>query len=316
MKCRCKSKRSLIKKPKKPTFESSQILTSNIPRLIEYWRTRRTSTIQFINEHNKVAIPNFLKNKTVCSPYLNGTACVGKSTLVKSTNRELAKLNLHVHTLESGVSCSGDNCPLAVKPAYFLPKQWSKGKDKSLIRAMTYQLAFVNYGLKHYTLVGDRCPMNNLIWRFIMMMMEVFDSPDGILINILDKFLDTVPSEFWESCKIIPTIIIVDLDEPAVRQRMVERNEGGDVKRSKTKGYVECQNLVYMEIARRCGYPIIIRQEDMSFLQALLVEKIKSNVAIMGIPEPVPYVEPKEHTKPAIVEENFLNYVAEKEILK
>lgn len=270
-----------------------------------------------VAKHNQSCDENWAKT-AVCAPYINGTACCGKSTLVRSLNTQLGALGLHRHELPEG-HCDGNGCTLSVKPVNFYPKGFAKGKDQAIIRASVYQAAFFNLGLTHYTLVGDRCPLNNMIWRFIMMLLDVYseNTPTSLLQKTLSKWMDSVPDAFWESAKIIPTIIVIDPDVEAVQKRMLERKTGSDEYRATVPGYVQCQNLAYLELARRCGYTVWLVSDNTAPIEQRIIEKIKSNVAKNGLPPHATQHDRTEHfTVPCIDEERNLQRCKELLLLK
>lgn len=186
-----------------------------------------------------------------------------------------------------------------------------------MIRAMAYQAAFYNLGLANYALVGDRCPLNNFVWRFIMMLLgSEPETLQSLAVPLVNHWLDSLPQAWWDSCRAIPTIVLVDYDADRVVERMKTRAQGADLKRAEIKWYVQAQNLVYTAVAVRCGYPIFTWDHDRSLVQSLLVEKIQRSVRLLG--PPVAHVDQANDpwTAPAIDEAEWLAGAADLKILK
>lgn len=152
-----------------------------------------------------------------------------------------------------------------------------------------------------------------------MMLLDVYseNTPTSLLQKTLSKWMDSVPDAFWESAKIIPTIIVIDPDVEAVQKRMLERKTGSDEYRATVPGYVQCQNLAYLELARRCGYTVWLVSDNTAPIEQRIIEKIKSNVAKNGLPPHATQHDRTEHfTVPCIDEERNLQRCKELLLLK
>lgn len=206
----------------------------------------------------------FVEKSRIMSPCVNGTACVGKTTILnEALDRVRRKIDKDASILKSGIYGAFE------------------GKDNSQLKAMLLQLNMICMSLEHYTSIMDRCPMNNMMWRIILSLMN--ERAD--LVGEVVRQFNTLTIEQIKNYSKFPIIIIVESDVLANRSRMRRRDEGTDYMRSKIENYVKAQNIVYGLFAYLCKWPLINRSSS-SFepetLIRLIYKKIESNVSRMN----------------------------------
>lgn len=169
---------------------------------------------------------------------VNGTACVGKTTL----------LNQAISIINATIDPNATVLKLGSYGGF-------RGKDIDQVLAMSAQTTALDLVQFNYTSIMDRCITNNLIWRIIMRAIE-FDEPEKFISVILMHITALSKSYFHYRSK-YPVIIIIDTDVNANRERMFMRNEGQDIYRSKILNYVCLQNIVYGLFAKLCNWVIV-----------------------------------------------------------
>lgn len=222
---------------------------------------------------SKVPFGRFNQNKFLYDTQnvavsINGTACSGKSTIIRAVLDVLLTLDENATILKSG------------KIGGF------KGKDKNQILALEYQLG-VNYMIQtFYTSISDRCVYNNLIWRVILAFMKTEECTAE---KITRMIVDNVPMNIIRIMKQTPIIIFLDTDIVSNRTYMESRKSGTDIMRSKIEHYVAIQNAVYGAFAFLCDWPIFntgFVKNDIKatnskhmIIKNLIYEKTKLNIA-------------------------------------
>lgn len=262
-----------------------------------------------INRNNK------FDKSAICAPYINGTACVGKSTLINRIHKELIKEKLQT---EDG--------QFIIKPSQWMPKKSFEKKDESLTRAMAYQMSFYNLGLKYLNMIGDRCPLNNFIWRFILMMIDHENENPNECKNsekYLVDILNTLPQEFYDTLEILPIIILVNTNIQHVKRKMMERNEGNDRRRASIEGYIRMQNIVYMAFAYLGRFKIYDLSEEFDekcdLIKNDIIDKIRLNVELTNfkiVPIPLADISLKRKLSEILDESKRLKFVKRANILK
>lgn len=184
---------------------------------------------------NKFDIPTKAKETTSKIKYVTGTACVGKSTLMRRINHE---------------------CGLKiVKRGYlggFEAKSHEPGAADGLMLALQNTLSNENT-------IGDRGMFDNTAWRLIMHLLDyklIITNKnkklsyreldvDGI-IKLARNFFGAVYSPFSiEELKKHTVLVIIDPYPKWNKIRMYNRGTKGDKHRSTILNYVVAQNIVY-----------------------------------------------------------------------
>lgn len=206
---------------------------------------------------------NFIENTSPLAVGINGTACVGKTTII---DRAIASIQVEIDP-------NADIIKAGKYGGY-------RGKDNEQALAMEYQA--IVYGLmqEQYTSIADRDMYNNLIWRFIL---SHQDTKNCTAENIVQHVTSKISTNMIQIMRKQPIIIIVDLDALKNRRRMFRRAMGGDRLRCFIEYYVPAQNALYGLFAYLCGWPIFNRNFDDKLNQQdeivdLMVSKIKDNV--------------------------------------
>lgn len=185
------------------------------------------------SECKKYLTFNFeLDNKmkqSIMAPFINGTACVGKTTFIRNVDR------------------------FPLKPKIYGAGAF-RGKDLSIIKANAYTCSYYNLAINNSNkdVIIDRCPLNNLIWRIIMALLDEKIRNEFTLA----KALNSIPRKFYESMRNFPIIYVINSNVDEVYKKMRLRASGGDLFRADIEGYVECQNIVYSAFADICGFPL------------------------------------------------------------
>lgn len=245
---------------------------------------------QYFGASGLHVINDFVLDTLIFAPSVNGTACVGKTTLLRnSLNQIQSTIDKNAFIIKSGnlgTFAGKDNCQLI-----------------ALTQQMTNQLA----NQVAYTSIADRDPFNNAIWRLVQ---YKFDRPNisSGLIEAL-SFLDPQTVMFMRQ---VPTIFIIDTDTRANRARMAARATQGDEWRCKVKNYVLHQNVVYAAMAFLFGKPLFNRAcpsapASFSKIEDLLVEKVKHNAHLMRT-NPTIKMHPPHGTYSEIVIDDSCDY--------
>ncbi len=233
------------------------------------------------NEH---VLDNYVYNSHSMAPMINGTACVGKSTLVnKVLSHVRSNIDPSASIIKAG-SLGGFN-----------------GKDSNQLLALQYQGVIFTAALTHFTSICDRCPINNLIWRIILQLMKT----NGDVVDDLMHILDNLSPEAIRLWKTLPIVCIIDSNVNENRKRMLTRAESmGDAFRSLIEKYVPVQNMVYAVFATLLDQPLfnranpdyISKTED--YIVKLMVKKIEKNCDMHQFV--LPEIVPKKQKMPVV----------------
>lgn len=202
--------------------------------IFEYYPNLREIATNLINfRFDLIKDVNILKLHQCVheSLVLTGTACVGKTYLQRSLQKE-CKIQSFKHTLLGGF----------------------KNKDDSQINALLYQISgFAN--LSNALYVSDRGPLDNFIWRIIMHLIGIHDI-DKIIDEFM-KIMSQINHFVFSGLNKKPWVFILENNEQENRKRMLNRNEGGDYFRAYLPHYVKLQNMVYGTIGILCGSTVV-----------------------------------------------------------
>lgn len=194
-------------------------ITNEMRKLIE-------SPLPFAVHMHKLPKPN----RHTAIRYITGTACVGKTTLLEN----LKKMGWIVRSRSDIGTFSG------------------KAKDAASIAALHTALDYV---LRKRNVIGDRGPIDNPLWSFIMHVIN----PTKVS-HIVDQFIRFIESNMnlYTMCGYAEqqAIIIVDLFCEHNRRRMEQRCVNGDAHRSRIYEYPYVQTFCYYAIARLFNWPI------------------------------------------------------------
>ena len=235
--------------------------------------TNESTTMDILNSND------FNEKKNPFAVSVTGTACVGKTTIlhrainiIRNEDDENAKIYK------------------AGKLGGFV------GKDTEQILAMCYQYTMMSVEQTYYTSILDRCCLDNLIWRFIMTLMNSNES-------MVDTFMKELPCLTPLIITFLskhPIIFIIDTNVNLVRKRMKQRGMGNDLARAQIENYVPAQNMVYgvlakmsnsilidlatiRDIDRDSGIPM--SEDTIDAIVNLIVKKIKHNINLNGLPK-------------------------------
>ena len=186
---------------------------------------------------------------------LDGTACVGKTTLTQRFQS--------IKTTRLISSVAMDSHPMS-----------------SLGYHMQSQAMFEEFCKKYENdlepLVSDRTSWNNYLWGQIWKILAFFSSQaparvngnsytdifsitktleapvySDYTINMMKSILTSLHFDVYEDLlKFNRSIFIIDTDEESVRKRMADRNEGADYERSTWGDYVRIQTFAYAFMAQ------------------------------------------------------------------
>jgi len=213
---------------------------------------------------------SFIEDTAPVAVGVNGTACVGKTTILNMALEKIQKyLDPQAQILKAG------------KFGGF------KGKDREQTAAMQYQaITFAVMG-DQYTSIADRDMFNNFIWRIIMAHQCTRTCTAE---KIVDNVLNKVSSNMIEVMSKQPIMIILDFNIVQNRMRMYKRANGGDRTRCFIQYYTPAQNAVYGLFAYLCKWPTFHRcfSENVTDKEAglvmqkemvnLIYEKLQTNV--------------------------------------
>lgn len=184
---------------------------------------------------NKEVILN--KNMPVI---ISGTACTGKSTLIKQILEDLNNKNYNIDYIKRSNNCK------------------YKYRDYSIYGSLASQLGsfsdFINYNYH----IHDRCFLDAIIWIIIN---NLFDAKDDEIENIIQTFISSIPITFNNLSK-MNIIFILENDIEENIKRMRNRNTGKDYSRSFIKNYCYYQNLVYKTFAETFNIPYFYNTND------------------------------------------------------
>nr|ABX44710.1 hypothetical protein [Penaeus monodon nucleopolyhedrovirus] len=189
------------------------------------------------NEHRfRSHFINETKPASIC---INGTACAGKSSLINS--------------LLTTIKMNYDENSFIIKSGRL--GAW-RGKDDNQILAMSYQLTALNEVHDHPTAIMDRCPFNNLIWRYIMRFINPSDDIESLCKDISTYVINTLSSNTVKTMQRYPIVVLIDTHIEENRERMYFRGIGGDRYRCYIENYVPMQNLFYALFADLANWPV------------------------------------------------------------
>ncbi len=182
---------------------------------------------------------HFLNKTITAAVCINGTACTGKSTVLRTLVEETRnKYDKNSFLMKAG------------KLGGF------RGKDQNQCLSLAYQLTTYHAAIKYPTAIMDRCPFNNLIWRCILSFMEPIDNIEHQCRLITQMVYESISKNTIQVMKDFPVIILIDLNILANRSRMYQRATGGDRYRCFIQNYVLMQNLFYCLFADYANWPV------------------------------------------------------------
>lgn len=189
--------------------------------------------IQFWDEWiQKVARAPLYPTKKCSIKYITGTACVGKTSLMK-------RLEHLGWTIRNRGSLGG-----------FPGKSHSAAMVASLHGALSYELSKAN-------VIGDRGLIDNTLWIFIMHMLNINSSDVNFaehLCQFVESEMNEVTMKFYTSHRVL---VFIDLHAQANHERMYLRRKGGDIQRSKISNYAAIQTIAYLFVALLFGWEIV-----------------------------------------------------------
>lgn len=182
---------------------------------------------EYLENFNEPLLNYNVKKSNV--KYFTGTACSGKSTfsIPLTKNGWIVKSRGDLGSFSAKAHCAATICSL-------------------------YQAEY--YALSGKKVIGDRGLIDNLIWFF---MMYVMDQSKEDVVDEFIRFLESVLNE----CSIKQfmsenVIIFLDLKPEENRKRMSRRAQGGDIQRCRIFRYPYVQTLCYGMIALLFGWKI------------------------------------------------------------
>lgn len=211
-------------------LENPNVIDNLQKYYIQYLKTN-TFPMDMLKENLRLKYVDYdLPKKNI--RYVTGHACVGKSTTVLKTLKDLG----HWEILSRG------------DLGTFAGKSKSGSVIAGLHNALTY--AFENYNV-----IGDRGLIDNPLWTFIMENVSRTKQYD-----LVHEFVSFINSSFnmlslMEFCR-HKAVIILDEKCLANRSRMLHRAEGGDWNRARIKYYTHVQGMCYFMVAKMFNWPI------------------------------------------------------------
>lgn len=218
-----------------------------------------------------------LKPQSKLLKFITGVACCGKTTLLNALNAD-------------GwiIYSRGD-----------LGSFGGKSKSAATIGIMNVTMEYV---LRQTDVIGDRGPLDNAIWEFIMNIMsskQYEDNAEEIVRSLL-LFIGThVNDAAIEALSSHCGVIFLDGDCSQNRQRMIKRGESGDTYRGRLDLYPEMQFIAYYTCALLFKWSIIMvpYNSDGEFAPdqyTNIAEKIDQIMRVNLIPDPVTQMSTKE----------------------
>lgn len=174
---------------------------------------------------------------------INGTACVGKTTILHKLKSDLKSLYNRDVNIE--------------KPSKFGSFH---NKDSNMLSALQLQVINNDYTLERsHTSLFDRDKYNNIYWRYILALFdqELYNNKDAVVLRFVEMFYYTFLPSVLEIMKRQPIIFLLNSNTQSVKFQMSCRCTNKDLYRSKIPLYVEIQNMVYGVIGELCNYWII-----------------------------------------------------------
>lgn len=233
--------------------EIKQIVTKLINKDEDFIKSLQNDEFydHFINKTQDVAVS------------INGTACVGKTNLLRELKEEITK--------RYDSSCSIEK--IGIYGAY-------KGKDNNQILALSYQGVCINIANRFPSSLLDRDPFNNLIWRCILQFVNTTDDNEELINKIVHMFTQSISKNLILTMQQYPVIVLIDLNERDNRERMFNRATGGDRKRCYITNYVCMQNLFYCLFSYFCKWPVFntaFNANNRAIIKHLVFSKVKNN---------------------------------------
>lgn len=211
---------------------------------------------------DREAINNFLTNTLPVAPMVNGTACVGKSTILAEVIEYLDKTGIEHNGIIKGSKHGGFT-----------------GKDVNQILALQHQFSTLHMTFTNPIAIQDRDPFNNLWWRIIQALLGVSDENE--MFDMFWELIKHISPIVIDRMMKYPVIILVDSFIEENRKRMKTRATGGDLIRSSIGQYVRVQNVVYGIMATLCKWPIfnspIYSISTKTEIINLIIKKIEQN---------------------------------------
>ena len=234
------------------------------------WDYIKGNTSQLVNKNDELTdtfIKDWVNRTHNHAIFISGTACVGKSTFLENVNLNIKKNYNECATIMKSGRCGGFD-----------------GKDEDLIMALILQASMINYGLSYINCVGDRTPYDNLLWRFIMALVQ-FDNDKDIVSSFVTSF-SKFPPTLLALIGREPFIFFINSNVTYIRDMMKKRGKGNDSWRADVHKYVEIQNMVYGVFASltKCLIFDLADYDNKipSNIEKLINEKCKRNNSITG----------------------------------
>lgn len=181
---------------------------------------------------------------------LTGTACVGKTTIINKKMQEHNLINLK-----------------SVRRGNYKPK------DHTIELASLWQLGAIMDAATNIRAIYDRSFIDNLLWRIIMGAMAIYDDCEqaAFIADAMNVFPpESIGIPFFKQ---FPILVFLSSDVAQTRQKMILRNEGGDLQRARVIKYVELQNAVYGVFAKKYEIPIFLNTQEHLNAAAKFIDK-------------------------------------------
>ncbi|XP_025196791.1 MATH and LRR domain-containing protein PFE0570w-like [Melanaphis sacchari] len=174
--------------------------------------------------------------------YITGTACCGKTSMLNKLKNE----NNWIVPSRGDLGGFGGKC-----------------NSPALVASMH---AAIDFALSHYNgcMIGDRGPLDNYLWTFIMPMFEKLANINDCIefvqilvyefLNFLNYSQNELSLAYYANHDVL---IMVDPFYENTHRRMMSRFSGNDAHRSNIPFYALVQNIVYMITAYVFEYKII-----------------------------------------------------------
>lgn len=181
----------------------------------------------------------FINDTKSCAPCINGTAGVGKSTILRNISKAIGVPVMKISKL-GGL----------------------KYKDKNDLIGMQNPSVGVYAIESTPCAIYDRCPFNNIIWRIIMALFQ-FNDLDVMISKLCELLTSSINCHLIDYMKQFPVAIIVDSNIKENKERMKSRGLKnlpritGCLFRCHIDTYCLAQNLTYYAFAILCKWPCV-----------------------------------------------------------
>lgn len=236
--------------------------TDDVRQLVTKLVQKDQGFLTWLCQNSHQNFDHFVNHTQRISIAINGTACVGKSSLLLELAGELS-------------SFYNTQCQVQKIGKY----GGYRGKDNNQVLSLSYQAVMMNLTNRDVNNLHDRDAFNNLIWRCIL---QYPDNDEKDLVELVTEiFVKSISKNLIKTMSQYPVIVLIDLNAVANRERMYLRNTGNDRVRCFIKNYVESQNVFYALFAYMCRWPIFntaYDPTDRSTIKKLVFEKYHNNV--------------------------------------